>query len=657
MVQSPSRFSDIQSHWARLFIEALAERGIVRGFSDRTFRPNQPVKRSEFAALVQAAFPRPAKRPAIFFTDVPANHWAAAAIRKAYETGFLSGFPNRQFGPEEPITRSQLFASLVGGLEIAASGEVPLADIFQDSAQIPSWARHAIATATPAGIVVSHPNPRQLAPLESATRAEVAACIYQCLVHLRQAPAIESNAIVRWARLVTVSHTREFRAVWAACVWNSDFPSQAGLSPAQQQAELIALLERMQALNLNALILQVRPEGDALYASTLEPWSHWLTGTQGKAPDPFYDPLEFAITQCHQRNIELHAWFNPYRARSTPRTVNAASHIATTHPEVVYSWGNQLWMDPGAAIVQEQTYQVIMDVTRRYNVDGIHLDDYFYPYPIAGQTFPDDRTYQTYRDRSGSLSLADWRRENVNQLIQRLASGIRSIKPYVKFGISPFGIYRPGQPEPIRGLDAYDQLYADSLKWLKQGWVDYFAPQLYWRIDPPAQSYATLLQWWADNNAQKRHLYPGNNLGQLDGRSWTVEEIERQVNLTRQLNPQLTLGNIFYSVKALSSNRLNIADHLQTKLYQTPALAPSMPWLRQTPPTPPQQVRLRDGKLTWTAADTNLRGWTVYRQQDNRWVLDRILPANVTAIPAASGNYAVCAVNRLGSESSGALSG
>ncbi len=655
MVAASPRFPDIQTHWARPFIEALADRGIVRGFEDRTFRPNRAVSRAEFAALLQAAFPRTGSRPYVPFTDIPANHWALKAIRWSFETGFLSGYPGRQFRPDESIPRVQAFVSLVGGLGFTVNGEVPLASLYQDSGQIPKWAMGAIATATATGIVANYPNPKQLLPLQAATRAEVATFIYQCLVELEQAAAITSAYLVRWVRIANVSHQREFRGVWVASVWNSDFPSTTGLTTAQQQAELIAILDRLRSLNLNTLILQVRPEGDALYASQLEPWSNWLTGTQGKAPEPFYDPLEFAIAQCHQRNIELHAWFNPYRARTSRQTVNVRPHLAVTNPDVVYQWGNQLWMDPGARVVQDRAYSVIMDVLSRYDVDGIHLDDYFYPYPIAGQTFPDDKTYQAYRTAGGTLSLSDWRRDNVNQLIQRLATGIRAAKPHVKFGISPFGIYRPGQPEQIRGLDAYDQLYADALKWLEQGWIDYLSPQLYWRIDPPAQSYPVLLNWWASNNPKQRHIYPGNNLGQLDGRSWDVAEIERQVEITRNLTSQLALGNIFFSMSAFSTNRLGISDRFQVATYRTPALAPTISWLSAPQPSLPQRVQLREGKLTWKAAPSNIRSWTLYRQDGDRWTLLQVLPADTTAIGLGAGTYALCGVNRLSQESPGVV--
>ncbi|HIK56406.1 MAG TPA: family 10 glycosylhydrolase [Synechococcales cyanobacterium M55_K2018_004] len=656
MTAPPSSFTDIQNHWARPFIEALAARGIVRGFGDGTFRPNQTITRAEFAAMLRGAFTVSPKRPYVPFVDVPPNFWAAAAIRWTYETGFMSGYPNREFRPAEVIPRVQAWVALVSGLGMTASGQVPLADLFVDAAQIPGWASSAIATATEAGIVVNYPDRTQLRPQQAATRGDVASFVYQSLVYLDQdlASPIDSEWIVRWVRLVSVAHRREFRAAWVAIVWNIDFPSTRSLTTTQQQAELIAILDQLEALNFNAVILQVRPEGDALHQSTLEPWSFWLTGTQGKAPNPVYDPLQFAIAQCRQRNLELHAWFNPYRARTSAQTVNVAPHIAVTHPDVVYTWGNQLWMDPGVQVVQDRTYSVIMDVLRRYDVDGIHLDDYFYPYPIAGQTFPDAATYQKYRAGGGTLSLNDWRRDNVNRMVQRLATGIRATKPQVKFGISPFGIYRPGQPPGIQGLDAYDQLFADALLWLQRGWVDYLAPQLYWRIDPPAQSYPVLLNWWADNNPQKRHIYVGNNLAQLDGKAWDLNEIERQVAITRNLASKLALGNIFYSAKAFTTNRQGISDRFQAETYRAPALPPTMPWLGTTSPAPPQNVRSQGGRLTWSAAP-NTRCFTLYQRQGTAWNLKKILPATVTSFILSPGTYALCTVDRLANESTGVI--
>ncbi|NJP08444.1 MAG: family 10 glycosylhydrolase [Leptolyngbyaceae cyanobacterium RU_5_1] len=652
---SSSRFPDIQTHWARSFIEGLAQRNIVRGFADGTFRPEQAVSRAEFAVMLQVAFPRSGKRRYVPFVDVPTSYWAAIAIRWAYETGFLSGYPRQEFRPNEKIPRFQALVSLVNGLELTASTAISLPAVYEDHAQVPGWATAAIATATANEIVVNYPALKRLRPTQPTTRAEVAAFIYQCLVELGQAPAIAASQIVRWLppQTVQVSHQREFRAVWLTSVWNIDFPSQQGLSAQQQQAELIAILNQLQATHFNALILQVRPEGDALYQSAIDPWSHWLTGTQGKPPA--YDPLQFAIAQSHQRNIELHAWFNPYRARTSKNTVNVRPHIAVTNPEVVYPWGNQLWMDPGAKVVQDRTYKAIMDVVRRYDIDGIHLDDYFYPYPIAGQTFPDSKTYQDYRNRGGTLSLADWRRDNVNQLIQRLGAGIRALKPQVKFGISPFGIYRPGQPPSVQGLDAYDQLYADSLKWLQQGWVDYLSPQLYWRIDAPQQRYPVLLQWWADNNPKQRHLYPGNNLSRLDGKAWELAEIEQQIALTRQLNSELAIGNIFFSMNALANNRQDVADRFRTATYRAPALAPVISWLPTTAPAVPTGVQGSNGKLTWNPAPANTRSWTLYHQTGNQWTLRQILPSTTVTTTVEPGTYALCAVNPLAQESPGVV--
>jgi uncharacterized lipoprotein YddW (UPF0748 family) len=675
MISNSTRFPDVQNHWAGLFIQELAVRRILNGYPDGSFRPDSPVTRAEFAAIIAAVFTVSLKRQYVPFADVPPEHWAISGIKKAYESGFIIGYPDGSFRPNDRIIRSDALVALVNGLAMA--NDVPpdllskLPEIYQDADKIPGYARNQVAIATQTELVVSYPNTKLLNPTLPATRAEVAVTVYQALVYLGRADQIPSSYIIVPPKLVTtpktvkVNHQREFRGAWLTTVWNNDWPSKAGLSRAQQQAELIAILDRLQALNFNALILQVRPEGDALYASQLEPWSAWLTGTQGKAPEPFYDPLEFAIAQCHQRNIELHAWFNPYRAKtSITARPNARPHIALTNPEVVYKWGNQLWMDPGIKIVQDRAYNVMMDVVRRYDIDGIHLDDYFYPYPIEGQTFPDSKTYAAYRSTGGQLSLGDWRRENVNQMVLRLFQGIKAIKPHVKFGISPFGIYRPGQPPGINGLDAYSVLYADAKKWLQQGWVDYIAPQLYWRIDQTAQSYPVLLKWWTEVNPQKRHIYVGNNLSQLDGKAWNNSEINRQVTITRNLAANLSLGNIFFSMSPIHQNRQGIADSFRNSLYPTPAIVPTMSWQNTDPPPPPRELQVNHRRLSWKPRDQQpLRSWTVYRQTGKTWVLEQVLSVGSTydyATPATAtvqqaGTYAVCAVDRLANESLGAV--
>jgi uncharacterized lipoprotein YddW (UPF0748 family) len=690
MVSITTPFSDIQNHWARLFITALAQRGIVSGLPNGTYRPDNSLTRAEFATIVANAFGTVSqKRQYVPFVDVPSSYWAASAIKTAYEKAFISGFPDNTFRSANRITRVEVLVSLVAGLEIATKVKPDLLStlpqIYQDAAQIPGYGKNHVAIATSAGLVVSFPNVKLLNPNLAATRADVAVIIYQALVYLDEAEKIASNYLVVSATptpkptptptpipiptpkptptpipagSVKVNHSREFRGVWVASVWNSDWPSKAGLSVAEQKAELTEIVTKLQTLNFNALIFQVRPEGDALYESQLEPWSGWISGTQGKAPEPFYDPLAFAIAECHKRNIEIHAWFNPYRAStSTDSAKTVRPHIAVTNPESVYLWKTQRWMDPGLKIVQDRAYNVILDVVKRYDIDGIHLDDYFYPYPIEGQPFPDDKTYAAYKATGGTLSLGDWRRDNVNKMVQRLWQGIKVTKPHVKFGISPFGIYRPGQPAGIAGLDAYNVLYADSKKWLEQGWIDYIAPQLYWRTDQPQQSYPALLKWWTDVNTKQRHVYAGNNLTEPSNKSRESDEIEKQVKISRSQAAHLSLGNIFFNLSVLRENSQGIADKFQSLLYNKPALPPTMSWQDTIPLPPPIELQVNNRKLSWQPGDNQpVRSWTLYRQTGDTWTIQRILSAGTTfATVQLAGTYAVCAVDRLANESVGAV--
>jgi len=647
---------DLGNHWAREFIQALFDRQMIAGFSDRTFRPNQPMTRAEFAALLARAFPQmPQRRTNTPFRDVPSNFWAAPVIQLAYERQFLSGYPGNQFRPQVAITRLEVWLALVSGLNLASAlaPQVRLEGLYGDAAQVPAWAKTAVALATQAGLVINYPQLGLLEPNRLATRAEVGAIVYQALVYLRQAPTVASPYLVIWQSdqsTVAVSHRREFRAAWIATVWQIDWPTQPGLDSRQQQQELLQLFDRLQELRFNAVVFQVRVEGDTFYSSELEPWSHWLTGTQGQPPQPFYDPLEFAIQACRERNLELHAWFNPYRAR-TKNTRTATSHISNTNPSLVVRYGDLLWMDPGQRAGQDHTYRVIMDVVQRYDIDGVHLDDYFYPYPIAGQSFPDQNTYTAYRNSGGQLSLADWRRENVNQMVLRLYRGIKSLKPHVKFGISPFGIYRPGQPPGVKGLDQYEQLFADPKKWLVEGWLDYMAPQLYWPIDTPNQSYPVLLDWWLDQNPRQRHIYAGNNISRLG--AWPITEIERQIILSRDRAPRLSLGNILYSIKVLREDRQRINYSLQTKIYTQLALPPTMPWIDNTPPPLPGRLTRQGDRLTWQHPGGEIRCWTLYKRKGDRWELIQILPAKATSVAIQGGEYALCAVDRNYQESQG----
>lgn len=383
---------------------------------------------------------------------------------------------------------------------------------------------------------------------------------------------------------------REFRAAWIATVGNSVWPSKSGLSTADQKKELIAIMDTAAQLKLNALIFQVRPSCDALYASKLEPWSEYLTGTMGKAPSPYYDPLEFAITEAHKRGIELHAWFNPYRAHHFNATSPiAANHVSKTRSKLVRTYGNYLWLDPGEREVQDYSLGVVMDVLKRYDVDGIHFDDYFYPYAEKGAggqdaDFPDEPSWQKFGAKSG-LSRDDWRRDNVNDFIERTYRSIKATKPWVKFGISPFGIWRPGNPAQIRGLDAYDKLYADARKWMANGWADYFAPQLYWGIEQREQSFPVLLNWWNGQNPKRRHIWPGIDTTKLhsnrrpDGSTppnWPPMEIEAQIRLAA-LQP-VSAGHIHWNLRALTRSA-GLMLMLQRDRYAEPALVPACPWL------------------------------------------------------------------------------
>ena len=267
-------------------------------------------------------------------------------------------------------------------------------------------------------------------------------------------------------------------------------------------------------LNLNAIVLQVRPACDAIYASKIEPWSYYLTGAMGKAPEPFYDPLAFAVDEAHRRGLELHAWFNPYRvAMLSPAPAFSKNHITHTHPDWVQRYGSSLWLDPGEKAAAEYSLEVVMDVVRRYDIDGVQFDDYFYPYKEKDAQkreleFPDGASWRKY-GAGGGLSRDDWRRENVNSLVHQAYESIKAAKPWVKFGVAPFGIWEPGFPKQIRGKSAYTEIYADSRRWLTNGWVDYWSPQLYWPIDLPDQSFPVLLQWWTEQNPKHRNIWPG----------------------------------------------------------------------------------------------------------------------------------------------------
>lgn len=429
---------------------------------------------------------------------------------------------------------------------------------------------------------------------------------------------------------------REFRGVWIATVGNIDWPSRPGLHPDRQKAELVQILDLAQRLRFNAVILQVRPAADAFYSSTLEPWSEYLTGRMGTAPNPEWDPLKFAVTEAHARALELHAWFNPFRAgaHKNARSYFSPLHIAQRQPHLTRQAGPNLWLDPGESDVREHSTRVILDVVRRYDIDGVHLDDYFYPYPENGvvTAFPDDRSWQRYRRTGGPLDRSEWRRSNVNTFVEGLSRAIHAEKPWVKFGISPFGIWRPGHPPSVRGLDAYEILSADALRWFQFGWVDYLAPQLYWPIHAPEQRFPVLLNWWAAQNTYGRELWPGLDLTKI-GQDRNAAEIIRQIEIVRR-EPQ-SRGVILYSARSLLNNQGSIASTLPQRVFADLALTPPMPWLDTNAPPPPKlafelSAAIARLKLTWTAA-TNPppHCYVVHTRYVGRWFTE-LLPPTIT---------------------------
>lgn len=450
---------------------------------------------------------------------------------------------------------------------------------------------------------------------------------------------------------VAVGHPRELRGAWIATVSNIDFPTRRGLSASQGRAELIAILDAMARARMNAAVFQVRPEGDALYRSTIEPWSRFLTGRQGG--DPGWDPLATLVTEAHARGIEVHAWLNPYRAAASSTYEVVAPHIAVTNPDAVVTYDGKRWMDPSRRVVQDRLSAVIRDIVARYDVDGIHFDDYFYPYPTS-MPFPDGLSYMGYLMEGGTLGLADWRRDNVNRMVRRVSMEVAAQRSDVRFGISPFGIYRPGMPPGITGLDPYTAIYADSRRWLVEGWVDYLAPQLYWPSTQTAQAYGPLIAWWAGQTRDGRAIFAGNNCDRLGSSSaWTLDELRRQVALTREQRARGALGNIWFSVSDIRTDRLGFAAMLQRDVYTAPALTPPMAG-RRPEPAPPVVRAERGAVIVRAGGLGRWRAWCVYRVAPV--TLQRCVPASEDArIALSAGRYALSAVDRHGDESRGLL--
>ncbi|VDH05930.1 glycoside hydrolase family 10 protein [Bergeyella zoohelcum] len=451
---------------------------------------------------------------------------------------------------------------------------------------------------------------------------------------------------------------REFRAVWIASVANINWPSRGNFSTEGQKSEAIKLLNMLQKANFNAVIFQIRPSADALYKSNYEPWSYFLTGKTGKAPSPYYDPLEFWIEEAHKRGMEIHVWLNPYRAHHT-----AAG--AVTEESMVHKMGNKIvrlkngmyWMDPADEAVQNHVSTVVKDIVKRYNIDAIHIDDYFYPYKDynGGADFPDHTSWTNYQKRGGTLSRPDWRRANINQFIKRLHTEIKREKSFVKFGISPFGIWKPGYPAGIKGSSQYDELFADAKLWLNEGWCDYFSPQLYWK-DGGAQSFSELLKWWQQENYKQIHLWPGLNTVALKGVADRTEEISSQIELTRTIVPK-SPGAIHYSMYGLLKSPAMLQKVAQK--YSDAALPPLSPWIPSIPMTAPKmsvQTAGNQYKVSWNKSDDAFH-WVLFAQYGTQWEYTILTKNEIMAHYPKEKNgqalkgFALKKINRLAEES------
>jgi len=459
---------------------------------------------------------------------------------------------------------------------------------------------------------------------------------------------------------------REFRGAWIATVVNLDWPTTNGADPNTQRAQLTSILDGLKAVGINAVVFQIRSECDALYPSNIEPWSYWLTGQQGKAPVSPFDPLQFAIDESHRRGMELHAWFNPYRAeRIAGNYPLAANHVTVVHPDWVIQMGTYRFLNPGMQVVRDYTARVIADVVRRYDIDGAHMDDYFYQDGITNQ---DSFTFQS--ESRGITTIGDWRRDNVNLLIRQVYDSIKTIKPSVKWGISPRGIWKNGVPSGIVGADNYNVIYCDAVAWLQGKYIDYIAPQLYWPFGG-GQDYAKLMPWWSSVR-NERHLYIGQAPYRIaDVSNWGASELPNQLRLNR--TNSYAQGSIFFRAKmGLLDNPKGFADSLKNNLYKYPALRPLMSWKEAIPPNAPTSLAIArfssSASVSWTAPSPAMDGgvaeqYAVYRStslpiqfddarsivavQGSTSYIEQPLPP-----PGVTYYYGVTALDRLQNESS-----
>ncbi len=466
---------------------------------------------------------------------------------------------------------------------------------------------------------------------------------------------------------------REFRGAWIQTAFQSEYKD---MTPQDMQRSFIRKLNSLKACGINAVIFQVRPEADAFYKSDIEPWSRFYTGEQGVAPEGDFDVMEFLIRECHKRGMEFHAWLNPYRASTAGTTRFAKTHIYHSHPEWFVAYNKQILFDPGLPQCRGFICRVVRDIVSRYDVDAIHMDDYFYPYPVAGTPFPDDNSFRRYGLSKGYTeeTRGDWRRENVNTLIRELKRTILLTKPWVRFGISPFGIYRNKKSTPdgsgsdTNGLQNYDNLYADVLHWVNEGWIDYNMPQIYWEIGHPAADYITLIEWWNKKaRPEGAHLY----IGQDVARTMKADQLTRKMLYERKLSK--VKGNCFWPANELLWNNHGVADSLKNNYHRYPALIPAYTHMHNKAPQMVKKLKKEwtaDGyMLRWkakqSASNPELAAYFVVYRFDKGEAIDLSNPAKIVKItrktqiqlPYDNGTrkyrYVVTAVDRFHNESSG----
>lgn len=454
---------------------------------------------------------------------------------------------------------------------------------------------------------------------------------------------------------------REFRGMWIATVANLDFPSSPNLTADQQKAELVKLMDLAQELKFNAVVFQVSSMRDAMYESEIDPWSEFLTGKMGKKGE--FDPLKFAIDEAHKRGMVLHAWFNPYRAwHASAKGEASDTHITKRRPDLVRTYNKTQILDPAEKEAQDYIVNIVSDVVKRYDVDGIHFDDYFYPYPDADKTaFPDDKAWDEYKKGGGKLSRDNWRRKNVDDLIERVSIEVKKIKPTVMFGVSPFGVWKPDEQQGIKGLSAYDVLYADSRKWLQEGWVDYLAPQLYWStMSKDGPPFTTMLKWWKSANTKKRHLWAGIATYKVGDKSdYMAKEILDEIEITRALFED-NAGAIHFRALSIAGNKDKIKDLIRDKAYSKNAIIPASPWIDAAKPDSPQIEVVTDAatkniRVSWkSTGNKEAFRWVFYWKDASGWKTTVLPMDQINAeVPAQAGiqQFAVSSVDRLGNVS------